>query len=100
MVFFLIPGLFLKRKKRAKFKKAIAIKTILQTKSDLKIDNEKISLMMGKNCHLVIYPLNKDKELNFVCIVRDKKYDPDNIQSLINRVVAQNSNLKKLLKVI
>ena len=78
-----------------KFKKAIAIRTILQTKSDLKIDNEKISLMMGKNCHLVIYPFNKDKELNFVCIVRDKKYDPDNIQSLINRVVAQNSNLKK-----
>ena len=28
------------------------------------IDEENISLMMGKNCHVVIYPINKNKELN------------------------------------
>ena len=39
--------------------------------------------MMGKNCHIVIYPINKNKELNLVCIIRDKKYDPDNIKSLV-----------------
>ena len=54
--------------------------------------------MMGKNCHLVIYPINKKKELNFVCIVRHNKYDPDNIKTLIQKVVKQNSNLEKAFK--
>ncbi len=89
---------FEKKRNEPKFKKAIAIRTILKTNSDLKIDNGKISLMMGKNCHIVVYPLNKDKELNLVCIIRDKKYDPDNIKTLINRVVAQNSDLEKVFE--
>ena len=86
---------FEKKKNEPEFKKAIAIRTILKTKSELKIDDEKISLMMGKNCHIVIYPLNKNKEFNLVCIVRDKKYDPDNINLLVDKVITQNSNLKK-----
>ena len=45
---------------------------------------------MGKNCHLVVYPNNK-KELNLVCVIRDKKYDPNNIKYLIDQVVKQNS---------
>ncbi len=89
---------FEKKKNEPKFKKAIAVRTILKTKPELEINEEKISLMMGKNCHIVIYPLNKSKELNFVCIIRDKKYDPDNIKSLVSRVVAQNSNLEKAFK--
>ena len=89
---------FEKKKNEPQFKKAIAIRTILKTKSELMIDEEKISLLMGKNCHIVIYPLNKNKELNLVCIIRDKNYDPDNIQSLVNRVIAQNSDLEKAFK--
>ena len=54
--------------------------------------------MMGKNCHIVIYPLNQNKELNLVCIIRDKKYDPDNIKTLVNKVVTQNSNLEKVFE--
>ena len=53
---------------------------------------------MGKNCHIVIYPVNKKKELNLVCIVRNKEYDPDNIKSLIDKVLAQNSNLQKIFE--
>mgnify|MGYP001193338039 CR=1 FL=1 len=86
---------FEKKKNEPIFKKAVAIRTILKSKSELNIDEDKISLMMGKKCHLVIYPINKKKELNFVCIIRDKKYDPNNINSLIQRVVTQNSNLQK-----
>ena len=51
---------------------------------------------MGKNCHIVIYPLNKNKDINLVCIIRDKKYDPENVKSLINKVVIQNSDLEKV----
>ena len=86
---------FEKKKNQPKFTKAIAIRTILRSKSELKIDLEKISLMMGKNCHIVIYPFNKNQELNLVCITRDKNYDPDNIKSLVDKVVSQNSSLKK-----
>ena len=89
---------FEKKKNEPKFKKAIALRIILKTKYDLNIDEEKISLMMGKNCHIVIYPVNQNKELNFVCIIRDKKYDPDNIKSLVAKVVIQNPNLEKVFE--
>tara|TARA_Y100000816_G_C26066962_1_gene560813 strand:+ start:417 stop:1547 length:1131 start_codon:yes stop_codon:yes gene_type:complete len=89
---------FEKKKNKPKFKKAIAIRTVLKSKSELNIDEEKVSIMMGKNCHLAIYPVNKNKELNLVCIIRDKKYDPDNIKSLVDKVVSQNSNLEKVFK--
>ena len=89
---------FEKKKNEPKFKKAIAVRTILKTNSELKIDERRISLMMGKKCHIVIYPLNQNKELNLVCIIRDKKYDPDNIKSLVNRVIAQNSDLEKIFE--
>ena len=54
--------------------------------------------MMGKNCHVVVYPVNRNKEFNFVCVVRHKKYDPEDIKSVINKVITQNSELKKILK--
>ena len=89
---------FEKKKNEPKFKKAVAIRTILKSKSDLNINDDKISLFMGKNSHLVIYPVNKHKELNLVCIIRDKKYDPDNINLLVNKIVIQNSDLEKVFK--
>ena len=89
---------FEKKKNEPKFKKAIAVRTILKSKSELKIDEKKISLMMGKNCHVVIYPVNKNKEFNLICIIRDKKYDPDNVRLLINKVTKQNSDFEKVFK--
>jgi len=89
---------FEKKKNEPKFKKAVAIRTMLKSKSGLKIDDEHISLLMGKNCHIVIYPVNKNKELNVVCIIREKKYDPDNIKSLVSKLIEQNSDLKKVFE--
>ena len=89
---------FEKKKIEPKFKKAVAVRTILKSKSDIMIDEENISLMMGKNCHVVIYPINKNKELNVVCIIREKKYDPDKIKSLVNKVTVQNPDLEKIFK--
>ena len=86
---------FEKKKNKPVFKNALAIRTILNSTSGLDIDQSKISLMMGKNCHLVIYPINKNKELNLVCILRHKKTHPDNIKTLLEKVVKQNPNLEK-----
>ena len=89
---------FEKKKNEPKFKNAIAVRTILKTKPELNINKDKVNLMMGKNCHLVIYPINKNKDLNLVCIVRSKKYDPDNIRPVIDKVTRQNPNLKKVFE--
>ena len=87
---------FEKKKNEPKFKKAVAVRTILKSKSELNIDEQKISLLMGKNCHIVIYPVNKDKELNVVSIIRQKKYEPDNIKSIVDNVLTQNPKMEKI----
>jgi len=89
---------FEKKRSQPLFKKAIAVRLIFK-KHNLDINEKNISLFMGSNLHLVIYPINQKNELNLVCIIRDKKYDPDNIKSLIERkLITQNSNLKDLFE--
>ena len=90
---------FEKKKIEPKFKKAIAARLILKTKSELNINEENISLMFGGNSHIVIYPINKKKELNMVCIMRCKKYDPDNTKKLIQEIVLkQNPKLNNIFE--
>ena len=90
---------FEKEKNLPKFKKAIAARVILNSKSQLNINEENISLMFGSNSHIVIYPINNKKELNMVCIMRCKKYDPDNTKQLIkDLVLKQNPQLKNLFE--
>jgi len=88
---------FEKNKNEPKFKKAIAARVILKSKSELNISDENISLMLGSNSHIVLYPINKKKELNLVCIMRCKKFDPDNTKKLIkDLVLKQNPKLKNI----
>ena len=88
---------FEKKKIEPKFKKAVAVRVILSSKSDFNINEENISLMLGSNSHIVLYPINKKKELNMVCIMRCKKYEPDNIKELIQEIILkQNSKLKNI----
>ena len=96
-IFSSTKSFFENKKNKPKYKKALAVRVILKSKSELNINEQNISLMLGSNSHIVLYPVNKKKELNMVCIIRSKKYDPDNIKSLIeNTVLKQNSNLKAL----
>ena len=88
---------FDKKKIEPKFKKAIAARLILKSKSVLNINEENISLMLGGNSHIVTYPINAKKELNMVCIMRCKKYDPDNTKKLVQEIVLkQNPKLKNI----
>jgi len=86
---------FEKKKNKPKYKKAVAVRVILKSKSELNINEQNISLMLGSNAHIALYPINKKQELNMVCIIRSKKYDPDNIKTLIEKtVLKQNQNFK------
>ena len=88
---------FEKKKNEPKFKKAIAARVILKSKSGLNINDENISLMLGSKSHIVLYPINKKKELNLVCIMRCKKFDPGNTKQLItDLVLKQNPKLKNI----
>ena len=90
---------FEKKKSSPKFQKAIAIRTILNSKNDLDINNNNISLIMGKDCHFVVYPINQSHDLNLICIVRNKKFDPENIKSLINdKILVQNPKFKNIFE--
>ena len=90
---------FEKKKSEPKFKKAIAVRVILNSKSKFDINDENISLMLGSNSHIVLYPINKKKELNMVCIMRCKKYEPDNVKQLVQEIVLkQNPKLKNIFE--
>ena len=87
------------KKNEPRFKKAIAARVILNSKSELDINEENISLMLGSNSHIVFYPINKKKELNMVCLMRCKKYEPDNIKQLVQEIVLkQNPKLKNIFE--
>ena len=87
------------KKVETRFKKAIAARVILNSKSELDINEENISLMLGSNSHIVLYPINKKKELNMVCIIRCKKYEPDNVKQLVQEIVLkQNPKLKNIFE--
>ena len=87
------------KKNEPRFKKAIAARVILNSKSDFDINVENISLMLGSNSHVVLYPINKKKELNMVCIIRCKKYEPDNVKQLVQEIVLkQNPKLKNIFE--
>ena len=90
---------FEKEKNIPKFKNVIAIRTILKSKNNLNFDKKNINLIMGSNVHLVIYPFNNKNEINLVCIIREKKFNPDNTKDLINKkIFNQNFDLKELFQ--
>jgi len=87
------------KKNEPRFKKAIAARVILNSKSEFDINEENISLMLGSNSHIVLYPINKKKELNMVCIMRCKKYEPDNVKQLVQEIILkQNPKFKNIFE--
>jgi len=78
---------------------AIAIRTQIKTQdiSNLNINN--ISLIMGSDAHLVLYPINQRKDLNLVCIIRSKSENNDSIKTILeNTILKENKNLVNLFK--
>ena len=83
---FQIQSSFLRKKKISpKFQKALAVRLILKSKPEIKINEENINLLMGSNTHLVLYPINKKNEINLTCVFRHNQLNPENIKSLIEK---------------
>ncbi|SVB66074.1 uncharacterized protein METZ01_LOCUS218928, partial [marine metagenome] len=78
---------------------AIAIRTQIRTEDISNLDSNNISLIMGSDAHLVLYPINQRKELNLVCIIRKKSEDNDSIKTILeNTILKENKNLVNLFK--
>ena len=60
-------------------------------------DNPDISIFMGSNFHFVIYPVNQNKEYNFISIIR-KNLSKDQLSD--EKLFANNDFLKSLLNTI
>ena len=81
------------------FSEAFAIRSQVTSKDINEIDISNISLIMGAKAHLVLYPINKKKEINLVCIMRHKSKDIGSLkETLENILFKQNQNLANLFK--
>jgi salicylate hydroxylase len=78
---------------------AIAIRAQIKTQDISNLNGNNISLIMGSDAHLVLYPINQRKELNLVCIIRKKSENNDSIKTILeNTILKENRNLVNLFK--
>ena len=78
---------------------AIAIRTQIKIQDVANFDCNNVSLIMGSDAHLVLYPINQQKEINMVCIIRKKSKDHDSIKIILeNTILKENKNLVNLFK--
>ena len=78
---------------------AIAIRTQIKTQDISNLNISNISLIMGSDAHLVLYPINQRKEHNLVCIIRKKAEDKDSIKTVLeNTILKENKNLVNLFR--
>ena len=78
---------------------AIAVRTQIETKEMFNFNINNISLIMGDNAHIVLYPINQRKEVNVVSIIRKKLPNDDSIKiNLEKTILKQNKNLNNLFK--
>ena len=78
---------------------AVAVRTQIKTQDISNLNSNNISLIMGSDAHLVLYPTNQQKEINLVCIIRKKSEDSDSIKTILeNTILKQNKNLVNLFK--
>ncbi len=84
---------------KPKYYGAIAIRSQIKVEDISNLNSNNISLIMGDNAHLVLYPVNKKKEINLVCIIRKKSDVSDSIKKILeNTILKENKNLANLFK--
>ena len=78
---------------------SIAVRTKVEAKDIEDFSAENISLIMGSNFHLVLYPINTQKEFNLVCIIKQKFQKNESVElTLDNTVLKENKHLSNLFK--
>tara|TARA_Y100000590_G_scaffold455174_1_gene603288 strand:+ start:50 stop:1183 length:1134 start_codon:yes stop_codon:yes gene_type:complete len=87
-VFSKTKSIILKKDTKPKYFNSVALRGSIKN-----FDNNDISLYLGSNFHFVIYPLNQNKEFNFISIIRKKLAD----QRILDQNLFTNSEFLKSL---
>ena len=88
-----------KKSFKPNFYGAHAIRTQVNAKDLSDFDSKNISLLMGSNFHIVLYPINKNQEINLVCIIRQKSEKIQDMKTILeNIILKKNKNLVNLFK--
>tara|TARA_Y100000590_G_scaffold1353_1_gene1714 strand:+ start:3587 stop:4720 length:1134 start_codon:yes stop_codon:yes gene_type:complete len=87
-VFSKTKSIILGREIAPKFFNSVALRGNIKN-----IDNNDISIYLGSNFHFVIYPINQNKEFNFISVIK-KKLSQDQI---LNKNFFESSNFLKSL---
>ena len=78
---------------------AIAIRSQVGAEDISNLNSNNVSLIMGTDAHLVLYPVNKQKEINLVCIIRKKLEDNNSLKIILeNSILKENKNLVNLFQ--
>ena len=84
---------------RPSFFGAIAIRTQIKDQKISNFNTKNISLVMGPDAHLVLYPINQSKEVNLVCVIRKKSESIEDIKTILdNTIFKKNKNLANFFK--
>ena len=88
-----------KKKIRPIYSGAVAFRTQIKNKDISNFNSKNISLIMGSDAHIVLYPVNQRGEINLVCIVRKKLKDESITKELLeSTILKENKNLANLFK--
>ena len=87
-VFSKTKSIILAKDTSPKFFNSVALRGTIKN-----IDNNDISLYLGPNFHFVIYPVNQNKEFNFISIIRKKLSN----NQIFNRNLFESSEFLKSL---
>ena len=78
---------------------AIAIRTQIKAEDISNLNSNNVSLIMASDAHLVLYPINQNKEINLVCIIKKKSKEDDSIKAILeNTILKENKDLVNLFK--
>ena len=64
---------------------AVAVRTQIKARDVSKFKTENISLFMSSKAHLVLYPVNDNKDINLVCILRKSFNEKKSIEQLLDK---------------
>ncbi len=88
-----------KKKIKPIYSGAVAIRTQIKNQDIPNFNSKNISLIMGSDAHIVLYPVNQRGEINLACIIRKKsERDIFTRKLLESTILKENKNLINLFK--
>ena len=88
-----------KKKIKPVYSGAVAFRVQIKNQDISNFNSKNISLIMGSNAHIVLYPVNQRGEIKLVCITRKKLEKEEDVKVLLeNTFLKENKNFIDLFK--